>query len=162
MNNKFKISKFNLNRLEDNEQVIAVAKGTYRPLFVLFFVSQIFLLLIIGLPVLLLPEMKQYSLILLYLYFIANILLVFRLIPLFIKVKTTELVCTDRRLFGKSGLIFYQSIDFTLDGINGLSFQKNFLDIVSGSGAVYIYSYYRSYSFSLISYPDKFIEKING
>lgn len=158
----FKISSYNLNRIEDNEKVIAVAKGTYRPLFVMILVSQIFLMLILGLPVLLLPEIKEYANLLMYLYLLANVLLLVRLIPLFIKVKTTELVCTDQRIVGKSGFIFSQSIDFPIDSINGLSSRKSLLDIVSVSGIVYIFTYYRSYSFNLINHPDKFLESINN
>ena len=80
---------------------------------------------------------------------IAFLVLIFAVMPML----TTELVITNKRVYGKTGVLSSKSLDTPLDKVNNVSVSTGFLGNIFNFGKIKISSSSGSYSFRGISNP---------
>ena len=81
-------------------------------------------------------------------------------IPVLIRMLTTNLTLTTRHLYGKTGLIKTKSLNTPLNKINDISVSSGFLGKLLGYGTLHITSSSGSYEFKCIKHPEKFRDAV--
>lgn len=87
---------------------------------------------------------------------LAIIILAPALIPMF----TEQLVITNKRLYGKSGLIKTKTLDTPLNKVNTVSVSSGLIGKVFGYGTVHVSSSSGNYNYSAIKDPAHFRETL--
>ncbi|MBQ3427400.1 MAG: PH domain-containing protein [Clostridia bacterium] len=80
----------------------------------------------------------------------------FTIVPAIIKMKTTELTITNKRLVGKLGLIKTTELDTPLNKINNVNVSSGFWGKIFGYGTIKVNSSSGIYEFSGIKNADLF------
>lgn len=75
---------------------------------------------------------------------------------IFLPFKTTELILTNKKIIGKSGIINTKIMDSPLNKINNISVEQGLGGKIFGYGKIVITTAAGNYNFNFISQPDVF------
>ncbi|WP_312636993.1 PH domain-containing protein [Oscillibacter sp.] len=78
------------------------------------------------------------------------------IIPALIRMFTTDMYITSKRLYGKVGLINTKTLDTPLNKVNTVSIESGLLGKILGYGTIHITSSSGSYEFKSIKSPEAF------
>ncbi|WP_312281764.1 PH domain-containing protein [Oscillibacter sp.] len=76
--------------------------------------------------------------------------------PVLIRMFTTDMYITSKRLYGKVGLINTKTLDTPLNKVNTVSIESGLLGKILGYGTIHITSSSGSYEFKSIKSPEVF------
>lgn len=83
------------------------------------------------------------------------------IIPALIRMFTTELVITNKKIVGKLGLLNTKSMDSPLNKINNIKIEQKLIGKILGYGDVQVVTSSGEYNFKCIAKPDEFKRMVN-
>lgn len=84
------------------------------------------------------------------------------IIPAIIRMFTTDLFLTNKRVYGKVGLVKTKSLDTPLNKVNTVSVESGLFGKIFGYGTIHITSSSGSYDFKGIKSPEVFKSALMG
>lgn len=94
------------------------------------------------------------------LWFVGLILAAIIILPKYIKIKSTELSLTNKKILGKAGILSTKVMDSPLNKINNISVQQSLSGKICGYGKLVISTSSGNYNFDYIKQPDIFRNSI--